>query len=226
MDTVKVRTHGNFRAAVLAFGVILILLLAAVAFWTTIGRNTASSVLTQNQSHPLDGISTARVVINPGDGNLTVDPLAGGEAVLASASLQYLENQGLPIWSILVFPALFTAGMALIDSLDSVLMLGAYGWAFIRPVRKLYYNLTITFVSVAVALAVGGIEALGLIGDQLSLQGSFWDAIGSLNDSFGNIGLLVIGIFVLSWLVSVIVYRARGYDQLEEPAPRDRASPV
>jgi nickel/cobalt transporter (NiCoT) family protein len=135
-------------------------------------------------------------------------------------------SKGLPIWSILVFPALFTAGMALIDSLDSVLMLGAYGWAFVRPLRKLYYNMTITFVSVVVALIVGGIEALGLIGDQLSLQGSFWDAVGALNDNFGNIGFLIIGIFVLSWLVSAIVYRARGYDRLDAAQALDRANPA
>jgi high-affinity nickel-transport protein len=122
--------------------------------------------------------------------------------------------KGLPIWSILIFPALFTAGMALIDSVDSVLMLGAYGWAFVRPIRKLYYNLTITFVSVVVALIVGGIEALGLIGDQLSLGGPFWDSVGALNDNFGNIGFVIVGVFIVSWAVSVIVYRARGYDRL------------
>ena len=124
-------------------------------------------------------------------------------------------SKGLPIWTILVFPALFTAGMTLIDSLDSVLMLGAYGWAFTRPLRKLYYNMTITFVSVVVALAVGGIEALGLIGERLSLSGPFWNFIGSLNDNFGNIGFLIIGIFILSWIVSAFIYRARGYDRLE-----------
>ena len=78
-------------------------------------------------------------------------------------------SQGLSIWSILVFPALFTAGMTLIDTTDSILMLGAYGWAFVKPIRKLYYNLTITAVSVVVALVVGGLEALNLIGDQLGL---------------------------------------------------------
>src|SRR6185312_3651345 len=69
-------------------------------------------------------------------------------------------SKGMPIWSILVFPALFTAGMCLLDTTDSILMVGAYGWAFTKPIRKLYYNLTITFVSVVVALLVGGIEAL------------------------------------------------------------------
>jgi high-affinity nickel-transport protein len=92
--------------------------------------------------------------------------------------------KGLSLWSILVFPALFTAGMSLVDTTDGILMLGAYGWAFVKPIRKLYYNMTITLVSVIVALLIGGIEALGLIGDRLELQGEFWQAIGALNDNF------------------------------------------
>src|SRR5271168_1467649 len=111
-------------------------------------------------------------------------------------------SKGLPIWSILVFPALFTAGMTLIDTTDSVLMVGAYGWAFLKPIRKLYYNMTITAVSIIVALVVGGIEALGLIAGQLELDGGFWSAIGALNDSFGTLGYLIIGVFAVSWLVS------------------------
>jgi nickel/cobalt transporter (NiCoT) family protein len=121
-------------------------------------------------------------------------------------------SKGLPIWSILVFPAMFTAGMTLIDTTDSVLMVGAYGWAFVKPIRKLYYNMTITAVSVAVALAVGGIETLGLIGSQLSLSGSFWNVISSLNDNFGTLGYLIIGIFVVSWVISLAVYRLGGYE--------------
>jgi nickel/cobalt transporter (NiCoT) family protein len=126
--------------------------------------------------------------------------------------------QGLSIWSIMVFPALFTAGMSLIDTSDSILMLGAYGWAFVKPIRKLYYNLTITAVSVVVAVVVGGIEALGLIGNQLTLTGGFWDAIGALNDNFGTLGYLIVGIFTFSWLISFIVYRARGYDEIDVSA--------
>ncbi len=129
-------------------------------------------------------------------------------------------SQGLSIWSIMVFPALFTAAMTLIDTTDSILMLGAYGWAFVKPIRKLYYNLTITAVSVVVAAIVGGLETLNLIGDQLGLTdgGGFWGVIGSLNDSFGVLGYLIIGIFIVSWLISWIVYRARGYDQIEVAA--------
>ena len=124
-------------------------------------------------------------------------------------------SRGLPIWSIMVFPALFTAGMSLIDTTDGVLMLGAYGWAFTKPIRKLYYNLTITFVSVLVAVLIGGIEALGLLAAQLQLEGPFWGAIGALNDNFGSLGYLIIAIFVGSWLVSIAVYRLGGFDRLE-----------
>lgn len=123
--------------------------------------------------------------------------------------------KGLPIWSILVFPVLFTAGMSLVDSADSVLMLGAYGWAFVKPLRKLYYNITITSVSIVVALLVGGIEALGLIGGQFGLEGSFWDFVGSLNDNFGSIGFVIIGVFIAAWIISTVIYRARGYDRID-----------
>ena len=124
-------------------------------------------------------------------------------------------SQGLSIWSILVFPVLFTAGMSLVDTADSILMLGAYGWAFVKPIRKLYYNMTITFVSVVVAMLVGGIEALGLAADRFGFEGGFWDAVGTLNDNFGTIGYLIIAVFVLSWIASAVIYRARGYDRLE-----------
>ena len=115
--------------------------------------------------------------------------------------------KGLSIWSIMVFPALFTAGMALVDTSDGVLMLGAYGWAFRNPLRKLHYNVTITFVSAMVALLIGGIEALGLIGDRLGLDGGFWRFVGALNDNFGSLGYAIIVLFALSWLVSAALYR-------------------
>ncbi len=124
-------------------------------------------------------------------------------------------SKGMSVWSILVFPALFTAGMSLVDTTDSVLMLGAYGWAFVKPIRKLFYNMTITAVSVVVALLVGGIEALGLIGDKFNLQGGFWDAIGELNGNFGELGYLIIGIFAAGWLVSSLIYRMKRYDDIE-----------
>lgn len=123
-------------------------------------------------------------------------------------------SKGLPMWSILVFPALFTVGMCLIDCIDSLLMLGAYGWAFVKPIRKLYYNLTVTFVSVVVALFVGGLEAIGLLKDQLKWNGGVWDLIGSLNDNLGLLGVVIFGVFLLSWIGSVLIYRVKGFDRL------------
>jgi high-affinity nickel-transport protein len=124
-------------------------------------------------------------------------------------------SSGLPLWSILVFPVLFAAGMSLIDTTDNILMLGAYGWAYIKPIRKLYYNLTITSVSVVVALVVGGIEALGLLGGQLHLQGVFWGFIDRLNSNFGVLGYCIIGIFALAWIVSIAIYKLRRFEDLE-----------
>ena len=124
-------------------------------------------------------------------------------------------SKGLSMVSILVFPVLFAAGMSLIDTTDNILMLGAYGWAFIKPVRKLYYNMTITFVSVLVALVVGGIEALGLLAGHFRLGGMFWDAVRRLNNNFGALGYFIIAIFALSWVVSIAIYKWRRLDDLE-----------
>ena len=124
-------------------------------------------------------------------------------------------SKGLPLWSILAFPVLFAAGMSLIDTTDNILMLGAYGWAFVKPVRKLYYNLTITFVSALVAIVVGGIEALGLLAGQLGLSGFFWDQVRWLNEDFGMLGYCIVGLFALSWIGSIAFYKWRRLDELE-----------
>jgi nickel/cobalt transporter (NiCoT) family protein len=127
--------------------------------------------------------------------------------------------QGLSFWSVLIFPALFTAGMSLMDTTDSVLMTRAYVWAFINPVRKLWYNLTITAACVVVALFIGGVEALGLIGDKLGMEGRFWTLIGDLNDDMTRFGFVVVGLFLVSWLVSTVVYRAKGYHRIVANQP-------
>lgn len=124
-------------------------------------------------------------------------------------------TKGLPVWSILIFPALFTAGMSLIDTTDGVLMLAAYGWAYVKPLRKLYYNVTITFVSVLVALFVGGIEVFNIIGDRLQLGGWFWKGVVLLSGDFGITGYFIIGIFVVSWMASTIIYKLQKYDEVE-----------
>jgi nickel/cobalt transporter (NiCoT) family protein len=124
-------------------------------------------------------------------------------------------SKGLSLWTILVFPALFAAGMSLIDATDGILMLGAYGWAFVKPIRKLYYNVTITLVSVVVAFAVGGIEALGLMAEQFHLTGRFWKFVGRLNDNFGTLGFFIIGLFAVSWIISIAIYKWRRLDRFE-----------
>jgi len=129
--------------------------------------------------------------------------------------------KGVSIWSIMVFPALFAAGMSLVDTTDGILMLGAYDWAFVKPIRKLYYNMTITLVSVIVAILIGGIEALGLVGDQLGLSGWFWGGIGALNANFNGLGFLIIGVFIAAWIGSVLVYRYKGFDDLEAGPARN-----
>lgn len=128
-------------------------------------------------------------------------------------------SQGVSFWSILIFPVLFTAGMSLMDTSDSVLMTGAYGWAYVNPIRKLWYNLTITAASVVVAIFIGGLEALGLIADKLGLEGGIWSFVGEMNDNLANFGFAVVGIFLASWIVSAVVYRAKGYDKLQVGRP-------
>ena len=124
-------------------------------------------------------------------------------------------GKGIPVISILIFPMLFTAGMSLMDTTDSILMLGAYGWAFVKPIRKLYYNLNITLISVIVALVIGSIEALSIVADQLNLSGGFWDVLGNLSDNFGLIGVVIVLLFIASWIISTIVYKVKRYDDLE-----------
>ncbi len=126
--------------------------------------------------------------------------------------------KGLSFGAILVFPILFAAGMSLIDTTDNILMLGAYGWAFVKPIRKLYYNITITCVSVLVAVLIGGIEALGLLGEHFRLNGWFWGGIAKLNDNFGTLGYFIVGLFVMSWILSIAFYKWRRFEDVEVDA--------
>jgi high-affinity nickel-transport protein len=118
--------------------------------------------------------------------------------------------RGIAPWQTMVFPALFTAGMALLDSADSVLMVGAYGWAFADPLRKLWYNLTMTAASVLVALLIGGMETLALIADRLHLTGAFWQDASRLNDNLTGFGIAVVAVFALCWAVSLALFRRCG----------------
>jgi high-affinity nickel-transport protein len=120
---------------------------------------------------------------------------------------------GMTFATIMIFPALFTAGMMLVDTSDSVLMVAAYGWAFLNPIRKLWYNLIITAISVIVALFIGGIEALGLFADKLKLAGAVWSAIDALNDRLDTFGYVVVGILLASWGLSYLIWRWQRLDE-------------
>jgi high-affinity nickel-transport protein len=118
-------------------------------------------------------------------------------------------SQGLHIWSILIFPALFTAGMSLIDSADSILMLGAYGWAFTAPSRRLSYNIGVTSLSVLVAALVGSLEIFDLLSERLSLHGGIWQVVSTANADLTYIGAAVIIVFTLAWLGAMAVTRRK-----------------
>jgi high-affinity nickel-transport protein len=118
---------------------------------------------------------------------------------------------GVPWYAILCLPVLFTAGMCLLDTIDGSFMNFAYGWAFSNPVRKVYYNITITGLSVAVALLVGSVELLGLLADQFGWTGAFWNWIGGVD--LNMIGFAIVALFVVTWIVALLVWR---YGRIEE----------
>jgi nickel/cobalt transporter (NiCoT) family protein len=128
---------------------------------------------------------------------------------------------GLSPWHALVFPALFAAGMALVDTADSALMVGAYGWAFVNPIRKLWYNLTITAVSVVVALLIGGVEAMALIGEKFGFGNGFWRWVSEVNGDLADFGFVIVGIFVVTWMLSAAIYWLKGYDRIAPALPAE-----
>ncbi|QYX82240.1 Nickel transporter NicT [Streptomyces akebiae] len=112
---------------------------------------------------------------------------------------------GLPWYAILCLPVLFAAGMSLLDTVDGTFMNFAYGWAFSQPVRKVYYNLTVTGLSVAVALVIGTVELLGLVAEKAHLHGLFWDRVSGLD--LNTVGYVVVGLFFVTWAVALLVWR-------------------
>ncbi|MFJ5530213.1 HoxN/HupN/NixA family nickel/cobalt transporter [Streptomyces sp. NPDC093261] len=112
---------------------------------------------------------------------------------------------GLPWYAILCLPVLFAAGMSLLDTIDGSFMNFAYEWAFSKPVRKVYYNLTITGLSVAVALIIGTVELLGLFSERLGLHGAFWDWIAGID--LNMVGFVIVGLFFATWAVALVVWK-------------------
>jgi high-affinity nickel-transport protein len=134
--------------------------------------------------------------------------IAGGAAV-----------SNLPFYSILVLPVLFAAGMCLMDTVDGVFMNAAYGWAFARPVRKVFYNITITSLSVAVALIIGTIELVGVLADQAHITTGPLAAIAGINLDYA--GYAIVGLFLVAWLAAMAVWR---FGRIEEKWSAELAS--
>lgn len=126
-------------------------------------------------------------------------------ALFGTAAAQSAKGASFEV--VLVLPALFAAGMSLVDATDGVVMLGVYEWAFVKPARKLCYNMMITLVSVVVALLVAGIEALHLIDDRLLFSGWLRTATAAIGDNFDRAGLFIVGVFLMAWIASYLVYR-------------------
>lgn len=115
--------------------------------------------------------------------------------------------RGVPLATLLIFPALFAAGMSLVDTTDGVMMLGAYEWAFVDPMRKLYYNMVITLVSAVVALTIGVIQVASLIGEHLPIASAIREAVARLMAHFNEFGFVIIGVFASAWLLSWLIFR-------------------
>jgi high-affinity nickel-transport protein len=111
----------------------------------------------------------------------------------------------LPFWAVLTLPILFTAGMALLDTIDGAFMNVAYGWAFARPVRKVYYNITVTALSVAVALIIGVVELVGLLADKIGIESGPLAALGSIDLEY--VGYGIVALFVVTWALSVAIWK-------------------
>ncbi len=138
------------------------------------------------------------------------------EILLFALAVGFGVASAVPIWMVLILPVMFTLGMVLVDTTDGVTMCVAYGWAFVKPLRKIYYNLTITVISVLVAFVIGGVELLQVLSGELNLQGPFWGWLAGLD--FEIIGYWIIGIFVASWLASIAVWKYKRFeDEVRQP---------
>jgi high-affinity nickel-transport protein len=140
------------------------------------------------------------------------------EIILIALATNLAFSGAFPLWAILILPLLFTCGMVLSDTSDGFSMRYAYGWAFLKPIRKIYYNLTLTIISVLVAFAIGGVELLQVVSGELGFSGPFWDGVNALN--FEELGAGIVVLFLACWAVAMVIYRWKGYEEMGfGPAP-------
>jgi nickel/cobalt transporter (NiCoT) family protein len=134
------------------------------------------------------------------------------EVILIALATGLAFTGAFPLWAVLILPLLFTCGMVLSDTSDGFSMRYAYGWAFLRPIRKIYYNLTLTVISVMVAFAIGGIELLQVTSGELGWGGPFWNWLDGLD--FETLGFGIVGLFIGSWLIAMVIYRYKHYEDI------------
>ena len=141
---------------------------------------------------------------------------------------------GFPLWAVLILPFMFTCGMVLTDTSDGVSMRYAYGWAFAKPIRKVFYNLTLTLISVMVAFIIGTIEVLGVFAGEFNLSGGlfgFWNTMDWLNnasgpegiDVWGWVGIGIVALFIGTWLIAMLIYRLKRYEEVGFAPPPEQA---
>jgi high-affinity nickel-transport protein len=137
------------------------------------------------------------------------------EVALIAISVSVGVTSAVPIWMVLVLPLLFTCGMTIVDTSDGLMMSLAYSWAFLKPIRKVYYNLTITLVSVLVAFLVGGVELLQVMSNELNLSGGAWQWLAGID--FETMGIGIIGIFLVCWVGAIAFYRLKHFEDKTMP---------
>ncbi|MCI4345249.1 MAG: HoxN/HupN/NixA family nickel/cobalt transporter [Thermoplasmata archaeon] len=140
------------------------------------------------------------------------------EVVLSAFSVGFAVSTAVPFWAVMLLPLLFTCGMVLSDTTDGFAMRYAYGWAFLKPIRKVYYNLTLTVISVLVAFAIGGVELLQVLSQELGWSGPFWSVVQNLN--FETVGIGIVVLFLAAWGIAMAIYRYKRYEEIGfGPAP-------
>ena len=133
------------------------------------------------------------------------------EIIIIAIAVTFAATAGISLWFIMILPLLFTCGMVLSDTTDGFAMRYAYGWAFLKPLRKVYYNLTLTLLSVLVAMLIGGVEFLQVLSTELGWGGGFWAWLNGLD--FETLGIGIVGLFIGSWVIAMLVYRLKGYEE-------------
>jgi high-affinity nickel-transport protein len=134
------------------------------------------------------------------------------EVFVIVIALKLSATGAFPLWAVLILPALFTCGMVLSDTSDGISMRYAYGWAFSKPIRKVFYNLTLTVISVLVAFAIGGIELLQVLSGELGWSGPFWSSLQNLD--FEDLGIAIVVLFLACWAVAMGIYRYKRYEEI------------